>query len=389
MGLTPKTEPFHVVLANCAFEHFKDPDALLARYHSLTGWADALAEVGADRVTVVQRFEREASVRRGRVQYTFVADGGPPYPPPWFWGKRVTDGVLALRPTIVDVRGLVFPLIVRHLRARLGRRTPIMVRDHGGFEPHSPSFRGRLRRRFYRLGLGAADGFFFTAQEQARPWLRAGIIRREETVHEVPEASTSLGSQPPPAGQQRLPGRPALLWVARLDENKDPLTILNGFAAASAALPQAELTMVYGEENLIAAVKARLAADSALAGRVHLRGRMERAALPPLYAGADVFVLGSHHEVACFALLEALSFGVTPVVTDIPPFRILTDGGRIGALFQPGAAGQLAVALERVGRDDFALRRRAVLEHFERQLSWQAIGHRALAIYRAAAAVRA
>jgi glycosyltransferase involved in cell wall biosynthesis len=118
---------------------------------------------------------------------------------------------------------------------------------------------------------------------------------------------------------------------------------------------------------------------------VHLRGRVERNALPRLYATADVFVLGSHHEVACFSLIEALSFGVVPVVTDIPPFRRLTGEGRLGALFPPGNAAQLARALERFAGADFASQHHAVRTHFERELSWSAIGPRALEVYRIAA----
>jgi glycosyltransferase involved in cell wall biosynthesis len=268
----------------------------------------------------------------------------------------------------------------------LRRRSAILVRDHGGFEVHSSSFRTWRGRAFYRFGLRAADGFLFTSRDQADPWLRAGIFVGNGVIHEVPEASTDLASWPLTAGNElRLPGRPSLLWVGRLDANKDPLTILDGFAMAAAALPDAALTLVYGDDQLLAEVKSRIARSPVLGSRVHLRGRIERNALPRLYATADVFVLGSHHEVACFSLIEALSFGVVPVVTDIPPFRRLTDEGRLGALFPPGNAAQLARALERLRGADFASQRRAVRAHFERELSWSAIGARALEVYRIAA----
>jgi glycosyltransferase involved in cell wall biosynthesis len=379
-----------VVLANCAYgDEFKDPDALLARYHSLTGWADALVGAGADSVTVVQRFGREARIRRGGVDYQFIADGESSYPAPWFLGRRVTSVIRGLSPSVVDVKGLVFPAFVRFLRCSLPRQCAIFVRDHGGFNARSLSFRSWRGRAFYRFGLRAADGFLFTSRDQATPWLRASIVASAEAIHEIPEASTDLrsGSHDVPA-QRSLPGQPALLWVGRLDANKDPLTVLEGFAGAAPSLPDAQLTMVYGDDVLLGAVEARIAARPALRARVHLRGRMARADLPALYAAADIFVLGSHHEVACFSLIEALSFGAIPIVTDIPPFRVLTDAGRLGALFTPGNADQLAGALRRAASVDLPSQRRRVRAHFDDQLSWQAIGRKALAAYRAAAVAR-
>src|SRR5439155_20626754 len=109
------------------------------------------------------------------------------------------------------------------------RRVPVLVQDHGGIHAGSPGFRRRRWRLLHRLGLRAADGFLFSTAAQAEPWKRAGIIGPRQIVHEVMEASTDLADQPTVAGGARLPGRPALLWVGRLDANKDPLTILDGF----------------------------------------------------------------------------------------------------------------------------------------------------------------
>ena len=77
------------------------------------------------------------------------------------------------------------------------------------------------------------------------------------------------------------------------------------------------------------------------------------------------------------------------MVTDIPPFRaLLTEAGAVGALFPPGDAAALAAALGARARDDARSRRAAVRAHFDRQLSWPAVGARALAAYRSAVSVR-
>jgi glycosyltransferase involved in cell wall biosynthesis len=179
-----------------------------------------------------------------------------------------------------------------------------------------------------------------------------------------------------------------LLWVGRLDSNKDPLTVLTGFERATAALPNAALTLVYGDDALLPEIKSRLDRSPVLREKVQLRGRVGRRTLASMYAAADVFVLGSHREVACFSLIEALSFGLTPIVTDIPAFRRLTDGGRLGALFLPGNAEEFARALRQLSGVDFSAQRRSVLAYFERELSWEVVGKRALEICRGAANAR-
>jgi glycosyltransferase involved in cell wall biosynthesis len=383
-------ERLTVSIVSCSFDPAdRDADALLDRYPLLTGWADAIAGAGADAVAVVQRFRRDALVRRRGVEYHFVADGAAPSPPSWFGGARMADVVRRLRPAVVHVDGLVFPMVVRCLRRKLPRQTAIVVQDHGGIHAQSASLRSWRWRALHRLGLSGADGFLFTARDQAIPWQRAGIIRSTQTLYEVLEGSADLASWPrSPAADPGLPGRPALLWVGRLDPNKDPLTVLDGFELAIAEVPDAALTLVYPEDRLLAEVKARIARSPALRSRVHLLGRLDRSELPLLYAAADLFVLASHHEGSSFSLIEALSLGATPIVTDIPSFRAITDGGRLGALFAPGDARALAAAIGRLGRSELVGRRRSVRAHFERDLTWSAVSRRAMASYRDASTTR-
>lgn len=387
--------PLSIVLVSCPFEAgVRDPEALLGRYPTLGQWTKALLGAGAGSVTVVQRFHRQLELRREGILYRFVSDGGPPLVPPWYWGARVVRAVEASSPAVVHVDGLIFPLLVRHLRLRLPSRTVIVAQDHGGIHDGSAGFRSRRWRALHRVGLRAADGFFFTADALARPWRVAGIFSPRQRVHEILESSTDLGDGPAVAsvagtGSRRpLPGSPALLWVGRLDANKDPLTVLAAFERLLAVRPAASLTMVFGTAELLPEVERVLLLRPRLSGHVHLRGRLPQAALVGLYAAADVFVLGSHHEGSGFALLEALSFGVTPVVSDIPAFRRITDGGRVGALFPVGDFDAAATAMAGcspadASPEEAARRRQGVRAYFDRELAWPVVGARALAVYRA------
>ena len=61
-----------ILQANFDFDRMlADPDELLDRYTTLTGWSEALLEAGADRVVVLQRFHHRATVRRNGVVYHF------------------------------------------------------------------------------------------------------------------------------------------------------------------------------------------------------------------------------------------------------------------------------------------------------------------------------
>jgi glycosyltransferase involved in cell wall biosynthesis len=382
-----------VAVVACAFAtDVDDPDALLDRYRGPNGWSDALAEAGAT-VAVVQRFRRSLVRRRGQVDFHFVADGAPPSPPAHFWGAEVARAVRALGPDVVHVDGLVFPAVVRNLRMALPRCTAILVQDHGGLPDPRALFRSLPRRLLFAAGLRAADGFLFTSREQAAPWRRAGVLGASQAIYELPEGSADradlVGAPGLDGAERALPGRPALLWVGRLDANKDPLTVLRGFERAAPSMPESALTLVFGDDALLPEVRAAIAGSEVLRGRVHLRGRVPREALGALYAAADLFVLGSHHEGSGYALIEALSFGVTPVVADIAPFRRLTGDGRLGALFAPGDAAGLARALVGLAGVDLGARRPAVRAHFERELSWPVIGRKALEVYRAASRARA
>src|SRR5213592_3453007 len=140
-----------------------DADALLDRYHALTGWAEALVEAGAARVTVVQRFTRDAVIERRGVHYRFVHEPERAQHAT-SRGRRLVATVAEAWPDVVHVHGFGFPLIVRRLRARAPRATKIVVQDHGGFAADAAPFRSFLHRRLYRFGLRRADALLFTTR---------------------------------------------------------------------------------------------------------------------------------------------------------------------------------------------------------------------------------
>ena len=356
-----------VLHANFDFDRtLTDPDELLERYTTLTGWSEALLEAGATRVAVFQRFHRQAIVRRNGVEYHFGRV------------RQMAPDVLGSA-EVAHVNGLNFPVQTRLLRGRLGRRTPIVAQDHASGPPPARAAARALRR----WGFHAIDAFLFTAASQADAWREADIIRRRQLVYEVLEASTTLRPMARAAARDAsgVDGSPALLWVGRLNANKDPLTVLAGFERMVVSCPDATLTMVFGSDELLPEVRSKLSASPALGRRVRLVGYVPQEELPAYYSAADIFVIGSHHEGSGYALIEACACGAVPVVPSIPAFRAITGDGARGALWPPGDAIGLANALLEMARRDLAGLRAGLAVHFANELSWTAVGRRALDIY--------
>src|SRR5262249_41403957 len=148
-----------------------------------------------------------------------------------------------------------------------------VVQDHAGGAPARLSW---IRRAIWRRALAAADGFLFTAVEQAASWRRHGLIAPHQAVYPVVEASTTPEPLPPDGAKRvsGVDGAPAILWVGRLNANKDPMTVLDGFEQALARLPGARLTMIYSDGDLLPSVRDRVDSSDALAKHVRLAGRI-------------------------------------------------------------------------------------------------------------------
>lgn len=368
-----------LTVVNCVFDpQLQSPEALLQRYDVLVDWCRAIARSGW-RVRLVQAFSADADFRTDGVEWVFrKTNGGHSHRV-----GRVHDAVLAHGAEVVHVNGFETVVQTWLLRRALPAATTLVVQDHGGAAPRS-----RASRVVKQALMRGIDGFLFTSREQAAPWVDAGLVPRD-AVHEVLEASTAFRGMNQAEAREHtgMHGKPAVLWVGRLQPNKDPLTVLDGFFRCAERLPASTLTMIFREADLLQAVQREIAAHPRFAGRVRLMGEMPHHQLPAWYSAADVFVLGSASEVCGYAALEACACGAVPVLSDIAAFRALTGHGTIGRLWQRGNPEAFASALVDACAGLSAERAR-VAEHFVANLSWDAVAQRACAAYDGARARR-
>jgi glycosyltransferase involved in cell wall biosynthesis len=364
--------PLHVI----QISFFRDPEErlpsqLLHAWPSLVDVAAAACAAGI-RVTVVQASSHSQCLERGGTRYHFLpfdeteqrgaAHGG-------------LAGLLAnLEPDVFHVHGLGFARDVLSLAA-LAPGIPIILQDHADRLP-------RLwRRRQWRREMALAAGVAFCAKTQALPFVAAGLLPAHVPLYEIPESTSRFvpGDPYEARAPDGLGGNPAVLWVGHLNDNKDPLTVLNGVSAAAQRLPELQLWCCFGTAPLLYDVRRRIAQDARLRGRVRLIGRVAHETIERLMRAADLFVLGSHHEGSGYSLIEALACGLPPIVTDIPSFRSLTAGGTVGALWPCGDPQALCEALASARFDPAA--RAAVRAHFDRELSLDSLGRKLAAMY--------
>jgi glycosyltransferase involved in cell wall biosynthesis len=73
-----------------------------------------------------------------------------------------------------------------------------------------------------------------------------------------------------------------------------------------------------------------------------MRGRIPHDAVEDFLNSADFLLQASLKEIGSYSVLEAMSCGVIPVVSDIATHRAMTDHGRCGVLFPPRDPSALA-----------------------------------------------
>jgi len=133
--------------------------------------------------------------------------------------------------------------------------------------------------------------------------------------------------------------------------------------------------MIYHTDELIGGIK-ELISNSPVKNKIILVGKTPHDDLLYWFNSADFFISGSHYEGSGTALCEAMSCGCIPIVTDIFSFRMITDNGNCGILYEAGNEAALLSALIQTKDLDIDEKRGKSLEYFREKLSFEAIAKR-------------
>ena len=213
-------------------------------------------------------------------------------------------------------------------------------RRYGSDSPQAERAR-RLERRVFTK----ADRVSVTTGE-----MRDAVVERygvgEARIRVIPNYVDTEAFRPRPR-TNGSGGSPRICFVGRLDDQKNPLALVEAVSGLDAEL------VVVGAGRLQSEVERTAAARGV---RLSLPGRLPHAELPELFATCDLFVLPSSYEGHPKALLEAMAAGLPVVGTDVDGIRnLLRD--RENGLVTGTSAAELRKAIRELV-DSAALRER-------------------------------
>lgn len=339
---------------------YNSPDAWLERIKAYTGILEALAKNNT--VISIQQIDYEGEYDKARVKYYFKR-----FKPSYFQYRR-HQFIKSLEPDVVIVQSFNHPLEVIQLRLFLGKRIKIIVHNHAELP-----FTG-TKKYLQQLADKYIDAYLFASLNMGLGWVQKGNISSGDKIHEVMEVSSVFSPMDKQIARQktRISCGLIFLWVGRLNENKDPLTVLKAFVEFAASNLSAKLYMIYHTEELLTEVKERIN-NAPQKETVTLIGKVPHRELQYWFSSADIILSGSHYEGSGTAVCEAMSCGCMPIVTDIDSFRMITNNGKCGILYEAGNAKALLDAFHQIDQIDISEKQKASLEYFRSNLSFEAI----------------
>ena len=252
----------------------------------------------------------------------------------WLWAHRSTVDVLH----IFHGRLHALPGVLGG--ALLGKPTLVKI-GRGGEHFDLSLVRGKrlLGPLAYRTLLKHTSGYIANSREIVDDLLAHDVpperILAVPNGVEIPDTGSGDVSGPTDGSG---PGR--YVYLGRLDPEKRIDLMLKGFARFSDS--SARLTIV-GEGECRTELE-RLASELGLQARVAFPGRTDD--VSKYLRCAHFYLSTSASEGMSNALLEAMSFGVVPLVSEVSGAKDILDHGRSGFLFEPDNLDDFVAKLE-------------------------------------------
>src|SRR5438128_3719777 len=228
-------------------------------------------------------------------------------------------------------------------------------------------------KRFLVWALRASDQVVAISSATAREITNLVPVSVRVIPYTVGFPEAAPGASSPPADDTFV-----ILFVGSLVERKGVRYLIDAVPLLPAHLPAKLVIIGDGAERsrLEAQVRQR-----GLEHRVEVRGRVAEQELRRAYAGASVLVLPAivdargDTEGLGVVLLEAMSYGVPVIGSDLSGITDIVVDGKTGLLVPPQDSAALAAALERLATDRDLARRlgEAGGSHVRRHFSWPAI----------------
>lgn len=258
-------------------------------------------------------------------------------------------------------------------------RRPMVVSTHGGF--FHTRFAATLKKVYFntatRLSSSAYDRVVATSENDGK--IFNAIVQSPKKV--VIENGVNIEKYADRSARELTP---ALIYFGRWSENKGLLEIIEFFRQLVTRQPGWKLIIAGREYDHTEAELADRIRQHGLVDSVRLAANPSDQELASLIGQSSYFICLSHHEGFGIAPIEAMSAGLTPVLSDIPPFRNLIEQAGRGVLLdtrQLESGVNSLMALHEQGEQDY-LHRREFVRSFVERYSWKHIADQYVDIYR-------
>jgi alpha-1,3-mannosyltransferase len=258
-------------------------------------------------------------------------------------------------------------------------KRPLVLSTHGGF--FHTSFASRAKQTYFNtitrlsssaynqvVATSANDGNMFS-QIMHQPKLR--VIENGVDTEKY-------------ANQAALELQPTLIYFGRWSANKGLMEALELFAQLRERDNRWHF-IIAGREYDHSLEDLRGQVETlGLNHHVTLAANPSDEEIKDLIQQASYFLCLSHHEGFGIAPIEGMSAGLTPILSDIPPFKRLVENSGLGFIFNSAtdtdAALSKLLALHELGEDAYAKRRTTAID-FAKNYAWPKVADHYLEIY--------
>lgn len=251
---------------------------------------------------------------------------------------------------------------------RLG--VPIVFTSHTTVGAGSTSLRRKIGLAIEAAAFRRVDAVV-PRTAFAREYLIGAMGIAPDKVHAMPVAMDFDAVDRFLAGEptQRL-ANPRVLCVGRIIPWKNQLALLRAVPLVTAAFPGVDFVLVgpVDDEGYFRVLQ-HTVAELGVADRVRFAGSVSQDELYRYYRDSAVFAFPTRGEMFPYVLIEALSFGLPVVMSDLPSLReIAGDDPAITAFADPDDTDALAAAILRMlqtaDREEVRRRARSAVERY-------------------------
>ncbi len=258
-------------------------------------------------------------------------------------------------------------------------RRPLVLSTHGGF--FHTRFASRAKQAYFhsitRLSSNAYDRVIATSANDGDLFRKIMSPQKLEVIENGVDVEKYAG-----CAADKL--TPTLMYFGRWSSNKGLLAALAMFAQLQRQHPQWRLIIAGREYDHSLAELTEAAGLLGVSEAVTLAANPSDQEIKALLKRASYFICLSDHEGFGIAPIEAMSAGLTPILSAIPPFKRLYDQSGLGICFETGHQIPEAIAkllqLHEQGEIGYQARVKAA-QRFATQYAWPQVADRYLALY--------